>query len=179
MQEDQTSIIPVERIERTIYLIRGQKVMLDFDLAELYGTENRLLKRAVRRNIERFPSDFMLLLSSKEFSNLKSQIGISSSWGGRRRSTPYAFTEQGVAMLSSIIRSKRAIQVNVQIMRTFVRLREMMLTHKELAQRLEELEKKHQEHAQQFAVVFDAIRKLMEPPPEEKKGRIGFHQIDS
>ena len=163
------SLIPVERIERSILLIRGQKVMLSTDLAELYQVEPRVLVQAVKRNIARFPKDFMFQLTEEEFSNLKSQIVI-SSWGGLRRARPYAFTEQGVAMLSSVLRSKRAIQVNVEIMRAFVRLRRMLASNKELARRLDALEKKYDA---QFKVVFDAIRELMKPP-ESKKRPIGF-----
>ena len=161
--------ILAEAIERQILLIRGQKVMVSPHLAELYGVEPRALVQAVKRNLERFPEDFMFQLDSAEFSNLKSQIVI-SSWGGRRRANPYAFTEQGVAMLSSVLRSKRAVQVNIQIMRAFVHLREMIATHKDLARKLEALEKKYDA---QFKGVFDAIRQLMaSPEPKEKK--IGF-----
>jgi len=144
-------LIPSERIERSILLIRGHKVMLSTDLAELYGVEPRILVQAVKRNITRFPQDFMFQLSKEEFSNLKSQVVI-SSWGGLRRAPPYAFTEQGVAMLSSVLRSKRAIQVNIEIMRAFVRLRQILASNKELAKRLDELEKKYDA---QFKVVFD------------------------
>ena len=163
------SLIPLERIERSILLIRGQKVMLSTDLAELYQVEPRVLVQAVKRNIARFPKDFMFQLTEEEFSNLKSQIVI-SSWGGLRRARPYAFTEQGVAMLSSVLRSKRAIQVNIEIMRAFVRLRRMLASNKELTRRLDALEKKYDA---QFKVVFDAIRELMKPP-ESKKRPIGF-----
>jgi len=162
-------LIPPERIERSILLIRGQKVMLSADLAELYQVEPRVLVQAVKRNIARFPGDFMFQLTEEEFSNLKSQIVI-SSWGGLRRARPYAFTEQGVAMLSSVLRSKRAIRVNIEIMRAFVRLRQMLASNKELAKRLDNLEKKYDA---QFRVVFDAIRELM-TPPELKKRPIGF-----
>jgi hypothetical protein len=129
-------LIPVERIERSILLIRGHKVMLSTDLAQLYGVEPRILVHAVKRNIDRFPEDFMFQLSKEEFSNLKSQIVI-SSWGGPRRATPYAFTEQGVAMLSSVLRSKRAIQVNIEIMRAFVRLRRILASHADSARKLD------------------------------------------
>jgi len=167
------SIIPAERIESHIFFLRGHKVMLSTDMAELYGVEPRVLVQAVKRNIDRFPADFMFQLSRPEFANLKSQI-VTSRWGGLRRATPYAFTEQGVAMLSSILNSKRAIQVNIAIMRTFVKLRLIISTHKELASRLDTLEKKYDG---QFRVVFDAIRQLMEPPEKEtKRPRIGFHQ---
>jgi len=165
------SLIPLERIERSILLIRGQKVMLSTDLAELYQVEPRVLVQAVKRNIARFPKDFMFQLTEEEFSNLKSQIVI-SSWGGLRRARPYAFTEQGVAMLSSVLRSKRAIQVNIEIMRAFVRLRRMLASNKELARRLDALEKKYDA---QFKVVFDAIRELMKPQePQRPKRRMGF-----
>lgn len=165
------SLVPLERIERSILLIRGQKVMLSMDLAELYQVEARVLVQAVKRNIARFPRYFMFQLTDEEFSNLKSQIVI-SSWGGLRRARPYAFTEQGVAMLSSVLRSKRAIQVNIEIMRAFVRLRQILASNKELAKRLDDLEKKYDA---QFRVVFDAIRKLMTPPEAQTpKKRIGF-----
>ncbi len=161
-------LVPVERIERAILLIRAQKVMLDADLAELYGVEPRVLIQAVKRNIDRFPQDFMFQLTKREFSDLRSQI-VMSSWGGRRY-PPYAFTEHGVAMLSSVLRSKRAVRVNIEMMRAFVRLRQILASHKELARKLEELEKKYDA---QFKVVFDAIRELM-TPPEPKRRRIGF-----
>jgi hypothetical protein len=163
------ALIPPERIERSILLIRGHKVMLSTDLAELYEVEPRILVQAVKRNINRFPEDFMFQLSKEEFSNLKSQIVI-SSWGGLRRAAPYAFTEQGVAMLSSVLRSKRAVQVNIEIMRAFVRLRRILASHADLARKLDALEKKYDT---QFKVVFDAIRELMKPP-ETKKRPIGF-----
>ncbi len=143
--------------------------MLSTDLAELYEVEPRVLVQAVKRNIDRFPKDFMFQLSEEEFENLKSQIVI-SSWGGPRRARPYAFTEQGVAMLSSVLRSKRAIQVNIEIMRAFVRMRQILASHKVLARKLAELEKKHDA---QFRVVFDAIRQLMTPPDKPRK-KIGF-----
>ena len=161
--------IPPERIERQILLIRGQKVMLSTDLAELYQVAPRVLVQAVKRNRERFPEDFMFQLSKKEYSNLKSQF-VTSSWGGARRATPYAFTEQGVAMLSSVLRSGRAVQVNIAIMRAFVKLREMLASHRDLTRRLDEMEK---EYDAQFKVVFDAIRELMKPPKKPRR-RIGF-----
>jgi hypothetical protein len=164
-------IIPVEVIERKIYLIRGEKVMLSSDLAELYGVEPKVLIQAVKRNIERFPEDFMFQLSNQEFTNLKSQI-VTSSWGGIRRANPYAFTEQGVAMLSSVLRSNRAVQVNIAIMRAFVKLREIIASDKELSKRLDKMEKKYDE---QFKVVFEAIRELM-TPQEPKRRRIGFRR---
>jgi hypothetical protein len=163
------TILPIETIERKIFLIRGQKVMLSTDLAVLYGVEPKVLVQAVKRNIERFPDDFMFQLNKEEFSNLKSQI-VTSSWGGIRRAAPYAFTEQGVAMLSSVLRSKRAVQVNIAIMRTFVKLRELMASHKDLAKKLSELEKKYDG---QFQVVFNAIRSLIEAE-EKPKRKIGY-----
>lgn len=164
-----TSLVPLRRIEQAILQVRGHRVMLDADLAALYGVETGALVRAVKRNAYRFPEDFMFQLTSQEFEILRCQFGISSSWGGRRH-PPYAFTEQGVAMLSSVLRSKRAAQVNVEIMRAFVRLRRILAENAGLAQRLDELEKKYDV---QFKVVFDAIRSLMQPP-EPKKKRIGF-----
>lgn len=161
--------IPAERIEQKILLIRGQKVMLSTDLAELYEVAPRVLVQAVKRNRERFPKDFMFQLSRNEYANLKSQIVI-SSWGGARRAIPYAFTEQGVAMLSSVLRSQLAVQVNIAIMRAFVKLREMLASHRDLARRLDEMEKKYDV---QFKVVFDAIRELMKPP-EKARPKIGF-----
>jgi ORF6N domain len=160
----------VTQVERRIYFIRGEKVMLDHDLAELYGIETRALKQAVRRNKGRFPADFMFGLSAKEISTLVSQNVIPGrgKFGGAR---PMAFTEQGVAMLSSVLRSKRAVQVNIAIMRTFVRLREMLLSNADLARKLDALEKKYDA---QFKVVFDAIRELM-TPPEPTRRQIGFH----
>jgi hypothetical protein len=168
MEDRMKAIVPIEVIERKIYLIRGQKVMLDSDLAELYGVETKALKRAVKRNIDRFPDDFMFTLTEEEFKNLRCQIDT-SSWGGSRY-LPYVFTENGIAMLSGVLQSKRAIAVNIQIMRTFTKLRELLLTHKDLKQRLYELEKKYD---LQFKVVFDAIRELM-VYPETKKRKIGF-----
>lgn len=157
-------------IEARIYSIRGQRVMLSNDLAELYEVEPRVLVQAVKRNIERFPEDFMFQLSAEEFANLKSQIVI-SSWGGMRRATPYAFTEQGVAMLSSVLRSERAIHVNIEIMRAFVRLRQLLATNAELARKLDALEKKYD---LRFKPIFEAIRELMSTDEPKKKRPIGF-----
>ena len=159
-------------IEGKIYMIRGHKVMLSMDLSELYDVEPKVLMQAVKRNMERFPEDFMFMLSNQEFMNLKSQF-VTSSWGGIRRANPYAFTEQGVAMLSSVLRSKRAIQVNIAIMRAFVKIREMLSTHKELAHKLAQLERKIERHDEEIKLIFDAIRKLM-APPEPKRRKIGF-----
>jgi len=163
------SLIPAERIEKSILLIRKQKVMLDSDLAALYGVETKALVQAVKRNLERFPEDFMFQLSRDEFSILRSQSVTSSSWGGRRY-PPYAFTEQGVAMLSSVLHSQRAIQVNIEIMRAFIRLRQILASHADLARKLDALEKKYDA---QFKEVFEAIRQLMKPP-EPKRRSIGF-----
>ncbi|MEW6740086.1 MAG: ORF6N domain-containing protein [Nitrospirota bacterium] len=166
------ALIPVEIIEKKILMIRGEKVMLDSDLAELYGVPTRRLNEQVRRNISRFPDDFMFQLTSEETENLRSQFATSSSGHGGRRYLPYVFTEQGVAMLSSVLNSERAIAVNIAIMRAFVKLREMIASHKDLAKRLNDLEKKYDA---QFKVVFDAIRQLM-IPPEPKKRKIGFRR---
>jgi hypothetical protein len=169
--------IPTERIESRIFLIRGQKVMLDADLAELYGVEVKALNQAVRRNQERFPADFMFQLKHEEFTNLRSQIVTSSSPHGGRRYQPLVFTEQGVAMLSGLLNSPRAIAVNIAIMRTFVRLRQLIASHADLARKLAELENKYDE---QFKVVFDAIRELMSPAVPRRSREMGFHTgIDS
>ena len=163
-----SNIIPQESIETKIIFIRGKKVMLDRDLAQLYGVTTSNLNKAVRRNIERFPEDFMFQLSKEEFENLKFHFGT-SSWGGTRK-LPHAFTENGVAMLSSVLNSDRAIKVNIQIMRTFTRLREMLMTHKDLKKKIEAMEEKYD---YQFKIVFDAIKELLEPPIKTKK-KIGF-----
>jgi hypothetical protein len=168
-------LLPIERIERSILLIRGQKVMLDRDLAQLYGVETRALNQAVRRNIERFPADFMFRLTREEIMRI-SQFVTSSDHPGVKTlkfsKNVMAFTEHGVAMLSSVLNSSRAVQVNIQIMRTFAKLREIISQHKDLARRLDDLERKYNA---QFKVVFDAIRQLMAPPePEPPKKRIGF-----
>jgi len=167
------SVIPVERIEKAILLIRNQKVMLDADLAALYEVDTKVLVQAVKRNLERFPRDFMFQLTQEEFAILRSQSVTSSDWGGRRY-PPYAFTEQGVAMLSSVLRSPRAIRVNIEIMRAFIRLRQILASHVELARKLDALEKKYNA---QFKVVFEAIRQLM-APPEPKRRTIGFRKGD-
>jgi hypothetical protein len=166
-------IIPQETIEQKIYLIRGQRVMLSHDLAELYGVKTKALLQAVRRNMERFPDDFVYQLTKDEVTNLRSQF-VTSRWGGHRY-VPYAFTEQGVAMLSSVLRSKRAILVNIAIMRTFARLRRLISNHKELASKLKELELKVQIHDKDIILIFRALNKLMVPPEEKPKHRIGFH----
>ena len=161
----------VTAIEKKILLLRGEKVMLDSDLAELYGVQTKELNRAVKRNLDRFPQDFMFQLSPDEIDGLRFHFGTSKGRGGRRY-LPYVFTEQGVAMLSSVLKSKRAVQVNIEIMRAFVRLREMIASNKELASRLNELEKKYD---RQFKAVFDAIRELMAPPKTPVR-RIGFQR---
>ena len=163
------STVPVERIQRSILLVRGEKVMLDADLASLYGVETRALVQAVRRNAERFPADFMFQLNQAEFDDLRSQSVMPSQWGGRR-TRPYAFTEQGVAMLSSVLQSDRAIDVNVQIIRAFTKIRLILTSHKALARKLERLESNYDA---KFKVVFDAIRHLMAPPVKHRR-RIGF-----
>lgn len=167
------SVIPLEQIEKRIFLLRGQKVLLSTDLAELYGVEAKVLVQAVKRNLDRFPDDFMFQLSSKELAVLRSQIVTSNEKSGRggRRYPPYAFTEQGVAMLSSVLHSDRAVHINIEIMRAFVRLRQMLASHADLARKLAALEKKYDA---QFRVVFDAIRELMTPPEPKKKRPIGF-----
>jgi hypothetical protein len=164
------ALVPLEIVERKIFLLRGQKVMLSPHLAELYEVEPRALIQAVKRNPDSFPEDFMFQLDRAEFANLKSQIVI-SSWGGSRRAAPYAFTEQGVAMLSSVLKSKRAIRVNVAIMRAFVQLRQILTANKDLARKLEALEQKYDK---QFKVVFDFIRQLMPPDRRAAKRPIGF-----
>ena len=166
-----TRALPTGHIDTRIFFFRGPRVMLSTHLAEMYEVEPRALVQAVVRNRSRFPRDFMFQLNSGEFSNLKSQFVI-SRWGGLRRAAPYAFTEQGVAMLASVLRSTRAIRVNIEIMRAFVRLRHMLASNAELARKLAELEKRYDT---QFKVVFDAIRELM-TPQERPRRQIGFAQ---
>ena len=163
---------PIERIESRIYLIRGKKVMFDRDLAELYGVETKNLNKAVKRNKERFPVDFMFQLNNQEIRawSLRFQFGTSNSNRGGRRYPPYVFTEQGVAMLSSVLNSERAIQVNIQIMRTFTKLREMLATNKELREKIEKLERKYD---QRFQAVFNVIKKLL-THEEKPKDEFGF-----
>jgi hypothetical protein len=171
-----SALIPVERIQRAIFLVRAEKVMLDADLAALYGVSTGNLNKAVKRNLDRFPLDFMFQLTSDEAENLRFQIGISSSDFGGRRYLPYAFTEQGVAMLSSVLRSKRAVQVNIAVMRAFVQLRQVLSSHTELARKLADLEQRIEGHDTAIRSLFDAIRQLMAPPPPEPpKPEIGFH----
>jgi len=173
--------IAVELVATKIMLIRGRKVMLDRDLAALYEVETFNLNKAVKRNIDRFPEDFMFQLTKEEASNLISHFAI-SSWGGNRK-LPYVFTEQGVAMLSSVLNSKQAIQVNIAIMRAFVRMRDILLTNKDLAVKIEALELKYKNHDLKLAeydahigAIFEAIKQLMMPAPVPEKPKIGFHQ---
>lgn len=161
-------MLPAERIARSIVVVRGRNVLLDADLAGLYRVETRVLVQAVKRNPDRFPGDFMFKLTPEEVRRLRSQIVISKGRGGRRYD-PHAFTEQGVAMLSSVLRSPRAIAVNIEIMRVFVKLREIMSSHVELARKVDDLEKRYDAR---FKVVFDAIRALMTPP--RPSARVGF-----
>jgi hypothetical protein len=171
MKKENTLMIPDEVVMNKIYLIGGKKVMLDQDLAELYGVETKQLKRAVRRNITRFPNDFMFELTRRESVTLRSQIGT-SSWGGTRYE-PMTFTEQGVAMLSSVLNSERAILVNIQIIRIFTKLREMLLTHKDLLLKMEELKKKVTNHDEKIALLFEYLKQFI---VEQEKPRqvIGF-----
>jgi hypothetical protein len=168
-----SELIPPEVIESKILLIRGMKVILDKDIAKLYGVVTGRLNEQVKRNRDRFPTDFMFQLNKEEFDFLISQNAISKGYKGGTRKLPYAFTEQGVAMLSSILRSERAVQVNIQIMRTFVKLREIISTHKELAQKLMELELKIETHDENIVAIFEAINQLL-IPNETPKRKIGF-----
>ena len=164
------ALIPSEVIENKILFIRGKKVMIDRDLAALYGVATKVLNQAVRRNIERFPEeDFMFQLRKEEFAHWKSQFVTSNSDKMGLRKSPSAFTEHGILMLSSVLHSPRAVQVNIQIMRAFVKLRELMITHKDLASKIEELEAKFRKHDENFVIVFAAIKKLLEVPREDRK----------
>lgn len=167
------SLIPVEGILNKILVIRNQKVILDRELAALFGVETRVLKQAVRRNINRFPSDFMFQLSKDEFENWRSQFVMSKSVALGLRYRPFAFTEQGVAMLSSVLNSERAIEVNILIMRAFVKIREIISTHKKVEEKLKELENKLKEHDEQIVQIIQLINQLI-TPPEHPKRRIGF-----
>jgi hypothetical protein len=169
----QNAIVPIERIGQQIFLIRGQKVMFDVHLARLYGVPTKRLKEQVRRNRQRFPGDFLFRLTGEEFLNLRSHFATSRKEHGGTRYLPFAFTEQGVAMLSSVLNSERAIQVNIAVMRAFVKIREFFSTHKDLARKLEKLERKYETHDSQIKTVFEAIRQLM-APPEKPKHKIGF-----
>ncbi len=171
MAEEAVSIIPVERIRRCIYLIRKQKVMLDKDLAALYGVTTKRLNEQVHRNMDRFPNDFMFQLTDDETKNLRSQIATSKKGSGGRRYNPYAFTEQGVAMLSSVLRSKRAVEVNIAIMRTFVKLREILADNALLRRKIESMERKYDE---QFQQVFTVLEYMIEEEANSKS-QIGYH----
>ncbi len=166
-------IIPIEQVVQSIRWIRGQKVLLDFDLAALYGVQTKNLNKAVKRNAERFPADFMFQLTPEELRSLRFQSGTSKARGGLRY-RPYTFTEQGVAMLSSILKSDRAIRVNVAIMRTFVRLRQTLESNRELARKFSELEQRIGKHDEEIAAILEAMRQLM-APPEKPRREIGFH----
>lgn len=158
---DTDSLIPIERIAAAIYVIRGEKVMLDSDLADLYETETKMLVRAMKRNINRFPGDFCFQLTQAEFENLKCQIGTSSGWGGRR-TLPYAFTEHGALMLSSVLRSARAVEVSIAIVRAFTRLRQILATHDDVVRTL-------QEHDRQIQNLYAHVERLLKLPPADKK----------
>jgi phage regulator Rha-like protein len=172
--ETEITIIPVEQIGQRIYLIRGVKVILDADLAALYQVETRILIQAVNRNIDRFPSDFMFQLTQEEARSLRSQIVTSKKGRGGRRYLPYAFTEHGVAMLSSVLNSKRAVQMNILIIRAFVKLRELLASNKDLAARLEKLERSHEQHASVINILAEEIDTLKQLPPEPERKPIGF-----
>ena len=167
---DKPAVHDIAPIEQVILLLRGQKVILDRDLAALYGVPTKSLNRAVKRNLDRFPADFMIQLTAEEAAALRCQFGTLKR-GQHFKYLPYAFTEQGVAMLSSVLKSPRAVQVNIAIMRAFVRLRQLLATHRDLAEKLAEMEKKYDK---QFKIVFEIIHQLMEPPAGPAKGRIGF-----
>ena len=171
MNED--VVIPVEQIDSIILFVRGQKVILDRDLAQLYGVTTGNLNKAVKRNIDRFPNDFMFQLAPEEYKSLRFRFGILKK-GQHSKYLPYAFTEQGVAMLSSVLNSKRAIEVNIAIMRAFVRLREMIASHKELARKLSDLEQRLEKHDDHIQTIFEAIRQMMAPLDKKGKKKIGF-----
>ena len=168
-----SNLIAPEKIENKIFLIRGKKVMLSKDLAELYGVSTKRLNEQVKRNKDRFPEDFMFILTKEEAELSRSQIATLKQ-GQNIKYLPYAFTEQGVAMLSSVLNSKRAIQVNIQIMRAFIKIREFLINHKEIAGKLNQLENKTQKHDEEIKSIFEAIRFLMAPEGEKPKRKIGF-----
>jgi hypothetical protein len=169
------AVVPTEIIERKIYLIRGCKVMLDSDLAELYEVPTKALNQAVRRNLDRFPADFMFQLNNEELENWRSQI-VTSNLGAKMglRKPPFVFTEHGVAMLSSVLKSKHAVALNILIIRAFVRLREYLATHKDLARKLEDVERTQHEHSAHIEHIYGYIQQLIEPAPDSSKRRIGF-----
>jgi len=174
MTED-VSLIPSERIEKSIYLIRGEKVMLDSDLASLFGVETKNLNKAVKRNLARFPAEFMFQLNYQEVAALRFQIGTAKDGRGGRRTMPYVFTEHGTIMLATILNSSVAVKASIQIIKAYVNLRQLLSTHKDLARKIESLESKYDT---QFKVVFDAIRELMAPAADKKKKKIGFCRKD-
>jgi len=178
MKKTEIKSLIEERIVSKIHHVRKHQVMLDFDLAALYDVENKQLKRAVRRNLSRFPKDFMFQLTKAEYQSLRCQIGTLKR-GAHSKYLPFAFTEQGVAMLSSVLNSERAVQVNIAIMRTFTKLRQMMMAHKDIKRKIEDIERKYEakfdNYDKQFKVVFEAIKQLLQPPVEGKKEKIGFH----
>jgi hypothetical protein len=178
-KKSSTIVTTAEQIERSIHVIRGQRVMLDSDLAKLYGVPTKVLNQAVQRNAERFPDDFAFQLAPQEFANLKSQIVTSSLEHGGRRKLPWVFTEHGVAMLSSVLRSPTEVQVSIEIMRAFVRLRRLLVTLSELVSQLIKLAERVPLHDALIKVVTDVLRKMMEPPPEKPKGRIGFQALNA
>jgi len=165
--------VAVEVIQRRIYLVRGQKVMADADLAKLYQVETKDLNRAVQRNVLRFPDDFMFRLTPEEAESLRCQIGTSSGRHGGRRYLPFVFTEHGVVMLSSVLKSERSVQMNILVVRAFVKLREMLASHKDLAHKMIDLERQQRQHGQQLAAVYTMVRRLMEPE-RKRKLTIGF-----
>jgi hypothetical protein len=174
-------IVADEAIISKIYLVRGQKVMMDRDLAELYGVETKQLKRQVKRNIDRFPEDFMFELNEEEFQNWRRQFGTSNSNEGDKmglRYAPFVFTEQGVAMLSSVLSSERAIKVNIQIMRTYTKMREMMLTNQEILLKLEQMERKVTGHDESIQAIFNYLKQLLIPVEQANRERIGFRRLD-
>ena len=169
-------IMLVNLVENKIYLIRGQRVMIDSDLAKLYRVATFRLNEAIKRNKERFPEDFMFQLQKEEFANLTSQIAI-SSYGGRRY-LPYVFTEHGVTMLSSVLRSKKAIQVNIAVVRAFIKIREILATHKDVIVAIESIKREQEKHGKQIIAIIDIINKLLAPPKKKKKERMGFYPRD-
>jgi hypothetical protein len=179
MRAKRTSVIPAEWIERSIFLIRGQKVMLDKDLAAVYGVTTARLNEQVRRNLERFPEDFAFVLEDQEVRRLMSQTAISKPGRGGRRKPPRVFTEHGAVMAASVLNTPTAVAASLQVVRAFVRLRELLVNHAELARKLEDLERKYGEHDKKLVVVFEAIRQLMAPAPPVKKRRIGFVSTSS
>jgi hypothetical protein len=175
-QTSRTSLIPIERIDNRILLIRGRRVMLDADLAQLYGVSTKRLNEQVRRNADRFPDDFMLRLTAREAASLRSQIATLKTGRGRHRKyLPWAFTEHGAIMAATILNSRRAVRASILVVRAFVRLRQVLATHRRLAAKLAQLERRVGTHDAAIGELMDAIRRLMEPPPEPPRERIGFH----